>query len=69
MMTRSTTASVTGRASSMRRLRRRAQLATGSTAAERRVFCRTNGCPSFLELDPATGRHVCAICGYTLRSH
>lgn len=69
MMTRSTTASVTGRASSMRRLRRRAQLATASAAPERRVFCRTNGCPSFLELDPATGRHACAICGYVLHTH
>lgn len=69
MMTRSTTAAVTGRASSMRRLRRRAQLATASGVGETRVFCRTNGCPSFLELDPTTGRHTCAVCGYVLRTH
>jgi hypothetical protein len=58
MMTRSTTTAVVGRASSIRRLRRRAQ-------ADRRQYCSTNGCASFLSLDPATGRVVCAICGYS----
>jgi hypothetical protein len=58
MMSRTTTNAVAGRASSMRRLRRRAQ-------ADRRPYCRTNGCASFLSLDPLTGRAVCPICGYT----
>jgi hypothetical protein len=69
MMTRSSTAAVTGRATAMRRLRRRAAFASGSNAAETRLFCRTNGCPSFLEVDPATGRAVCPICGYTPRTN
>lgn len=68
MMTRSSTVAVTGRATAMRRLRRRSAL-TGSSAAETRMFCRTNGCPSFLEVDATTGRAVCPICGYTPRPH
>jgi hypothetical protein len=34
-----------------------------------RQFCRTNGCPSFLELDPTTGRASCPICGWAPRPH
>jgi hypothetical protein len=65
MMSRSTTTTLAGRASSMRRLRRRASVAnTGS-----RLFCGTNGCPSFLEVDPTTGLATCAICGFTRRAH
>jgi hypothetical protein len=56
MMTRTTTTAVAGRASSMRRLRRRARAD---------LYCRTNGCASFLTLDPATGRASCEICGYS----
>ncbi len=49
----------------MRRLRRRTSVAnTGS-----RIFCGTNGCPSFLEVDPTTGLATCAICGFTRRTH
>jgi hypothetical protein len=62
MLTRTTTASLVGRASSMRRMRRR----TGSTT---RPFCRTNGCTTFLEVDPTTGTATCPICSYTLRPH
>jgi hypothetical protein len=43
----------------MRRQRRR-------TAASQ-LFCRTNGCPSFMTLDPETGVATCHICGYTRR--
>jgi hypothetical protein len=41
----------------MRRLRRR-------SAATNNLYCRTNGCASFLQLDPVTGVATCAICGY-----
>jgi hypothetical protein len=54
------TTAVAGRASSMRRLRRRA------TAAQR-PYCGTNGCASFLDVDEKTGVGHCAICGYTRR--
>ncbi|HYU50525.1 MAG TPA: hypothetical protein VEO91_11440 [Candidatus Limnocylindria bacterium] len=57
MLSRSTTASLTGRASAMRRLRRRSH-------ATSNLYCRTNGCASFLQLDPATGVATCPICGY-----
>jgi hypothetical protein len=57
VLSRSTTASLTGRASAMRRLRRR-------SAATGELYCRTNGCASFLQLDPATGVATCPICGY-----
>jgi hypothetical protein len=56
------TTTVAGRASSMRRLRRRA------SAAERR-YCPTNGCASFLEVDRATGAATCRICGFRRRLH
>ena len=67
MMTRSTTSAVVGRASSMRRLRRRTHSAYA--AGETRTFCRTNGCPSFLEADPTTAILTCPICAYTPRVH
>lgn len=56
---------MSGRATAMRRLRRRASQAT--TAA--RPYCRTNGCTSFLEVDAVTGVAACPICGYTRRLH
>jgi hypothetical protein len=43
----------------MRRLRRR--------AATARPYCSTNGCTSYLTVDPATGVAHCEICGYTRR--
>lgn len=49
----------------MRRLRRRASAVGAAT----RTYCRTNGCPSFLEVDPATGVESCPVCGYVLRSN
>jgi hypothetical protein len=65
MMSRSATSSVTGRASAMRRMRRRSHAATAST----RLFCGTNGCPSFLDVDLDTGLATCHICGYVRRVH
>jgi hypothetical protein len=65
MMTRSATTTFAGRASNMRRLRRRASAASAAT----RTYCRSNGCPSFLELDTVTGVESCPICGYVRRTH
>jgi hypothetical protein len=65
MMSRSVTTSVIGRASNMRRMRRRAAAANGS----QRLFCSTNGCPSFLVIDPTTGVATCPICGFVRRTH
>lgn len=65
MMTRTATTTFAGRATTMRRLRRRASAAQ----AAGRTFCRTNGCASFLELDPTTGIETCPICGYVRRTH
>lgn len=49
--------SVVGRSASIRRMRRRS-MAT-------KLYCRTNGCTSFLELQPETGLAVCPVCGFT----
>lgn len=65
MMSRSTTTTLAGRSSSMRRMRRRTSVAM----TDSRLFCGTNGCPSFLEGDPTTGVATCAICGFTRRTH
>lgn len=65
MMTRSATSTFAGRSSSMRRLRRRAI----QSSAAGRQFCRTNGCASFLEVDPTTGVATCPICGYVARAN
>jgi hypothetical protein len=62
MNPRTTTTSVVGRSVAMRRLRRRA-----ATAA--RPYCGTNGCTSYLTVDPVTGKAHCEICGYTRRLH
>jgi hypothetical protein len=62
MTSRTLTTSVAGRARSMRRQRRR-------TAAAGRAYCRTNGCTSFLQVDPTTGVARCEICGYTRRNN
>ena len=57
MMSRTTSASSAGRSASMRRMRRRSQAAG-------RPYCSTNGCTSYLEVDPATGCATCPICGF-----
>jgi hypothetical protein len=59
MLSRSYQSSMNGRSASMRRLRRRSM----ST----RLYCRTNGCTSFLELHPERGIATCPVCGYTRR--
>ena len=58
MLSRSAANAAVGRASAMRRMRRR-------TAIANRLYCATNGCTSFLVLDQATKRASCRICGYT----
>jgi len=58
MMTRTTTASVAGRSVAMRRMRRRNHSAT-------RPYCSTNGCTSFLVVDPTTEIATCPVCGFT----
>ena len=65
MMSRSATATYAGRASNMRRLRRRAHHAE----AANRPYCRTNGCASFLVIDESNSVASCPICGYHLRLH
>jgi hypothetical protein len=30
-----------------------------------RLYCRTNGCASFLELQPERALATCPVCGYT----
>jgi hypothetical protein len=62
MMSRSVTATYAGRASSMRRLRRRA-----AASHPTRPFCRTNGCASFLEVDTTSRTATCPVCGATQR--
>ena len=62
MMTRTTTASVAGRSVAMRRMRRRASSAT-------RPYCSTNGCTSYLIVDPDTNVATCPICGFTRHMH
>jgi hypothetical protein len=60
MISRTTQSSLTGRASAIRRLRRRA-------AAANALYCGTNGCASLLEADPSGGLASCRICGYIRR--
>lgn len=62
MLSRATTNAVAYRASSMRRMRRRASAAT-------RLYCSTNGCTSFLVVDETNGIAHCEICGYTRKVH
>jgi hypothetical protein len=40
---------------------------SGGAAANSRIFCGTNGCASFLEFDPETGKATCHICGFVRR--
>jgi len=60
MLSRSLHTSAVGRAASMRRLRRR-------VATSPRLFCSTNGCASFLEVDLDGHEAVCPVCGYRRR--
>lgn len=62
MMSRSATTSVVGRSTAMRRLRRRASAAS-------RLYCSTNGCTSFLEIDADAGVARCHVCGLVRRIH
>jgi hypothetical protein len=57
MLSRTATFNMSGRASAMRRQRRRSH--------HQALYCATNGCASFLELDAATGVATCPVCGYT----
>jgi hypothetical protein len=59
------THSTSARAGAIRRMRRRSNAATVNAG---RIFCSTNGCPSFLELDPTTGIATCPICGFRRRA-
>lgn len=52
-------AALSQRASAMRRQRRRA------TASH--VYCATNGCTTYLAVDPASGVATCPVCGYRRR--
>jgi hypothetical protein len=60
VLSRSATATLSFRSSAMRRQRR-------LSATTSQLFCRTNGCPSFMILDPATGIATCPICGLARR--
>ena len=60
MLSRNLQTSVVGRSASIRRMRRR-------TTATSRIYCSTNGCTSFLEIDPENHRAVCPVCGYERR--
>ncbi len=60
MLSRTQHASAAARAASMRRLRRR-------TTSTQHLYCRTNGCASFLELNLETGVATCPFCGYSRR--
>ena len=60
MLTRTLHTTTVGRAASMRRLRRR------QTVSDR-LFCSTNGCASFLEIDAGGHTAVCPICGFRRR--
>jgi len=60
MLSRSQHTFTVGRAASMRRLRRR-------VAGSARLYCSTNGCASFLEVDVDGHEAVCPVCGYRRR--
>jgi hypothetical protein len=60
MLSRTYQSSMNGRSASMRRLRRRSMATT-------RLYCRTNGCTSFLELYPERALAICPVCGSTRR--
>ena len=53
-------AAFAARASSARRIRR---------TNHNHLFCSTNGCASFMRLDPDTGVATCPICGLVRQTH
>jgi len=60
MLSRTHQSSFAGRSASMRRLRRR-------MTSSSRLYCGTNGCASFLTIDPDRKVAHCEVCGYTRR--
>jgi len=60
MLSRNATTNLNRRQSAMRRLRRR-------NASASMLYCRTNGCASFLVPDQTAGSATCPVCGYTRR--
>ncbi len=67
MLSRSMTQSTSARAGSIRRMRRRTNAAAAANTG--RIFCSTNGCASFLELDPVTRTATCPVCGFRRSTH
>jgi hypothetical protein len=65
MLSRSMTQATSARAGSIRRMRRRY---TASAATPGRIYCSTNGCASFLELDSTAGVATCPVCGFRRRT-
>jgi hypothetical protein len=59
MLSRTYQSSVVGRSASIRRMRRRSMTT--------RLYCRTNGCTSFLELFPERGLAICPVCSFSRR--
>lgn len=59
MLSRTYQSSIAGRSASIRRQRRR------SLAIK--LYCRTNGCASILELHPEGGIASCPVCGFSRR--
>ena len=64
MLSRSAANAAVGRASAMRRMRRRT-----ANAQPSRLYCATNGCTSFLVIDEDGRTAHCDICGYVRRVH
>jgi len=60
MLSRTLHSSVVGRSASIRRQRRR-------SASSSRLYCGTNGCASFLTIDPERKLAICEVCGFTRR--
>ncbi|HET9682283.1 MAG TPA: hypothetical protein VFP19_09610 [Candidatus Limnocylindrales bacterium] len=58
MLSRTHQSSFAGRAASMRRMRRR---------SHGKLYCGTNGCASFLMIDPQRRIARCEVCGFTRR--
>ena len=59
MLSRTYHSSLAGRSASIRRMRRR--------NLNIKLYCRTNGCASILEVQPEGGIASCPICGYSRR--
>jgi hypothetical protein len=59
MLSRTYQSSIVGRSASIRRQRRRSMAL--------KLYCRTNGCASILELHPEGGIASCPVCGFSRR--